>query len=111
MSQARLVPHSMGLMVLRTSGHVPHARRTMHTDDVDEKGSAAQYARFQAGLLMRHCWHHLRYTPDGKWILFTAVTPRSRSLWIMSAEGGEPIVIAQGGIYMHGVWQPQPSKT
>ena len=33
MSQARLVPHSMGPMVLRTSGHVPHARRTMHTDD------------------------------------------------------------------------------
>jgi hypothetical protein len=58
MSQARLVPHSMGLMVLRTSGHVPHARRTMHTDDVDEKGSAARYARFQVGLLMRHCWHH-----------------------------------------------------
>ncbi|HZG69699.1 MAG TPA: hypothetical protein VEZ12_23400, partial [Herpetosiphonaceae bacterium] len=47
-----------------------------------------------------------RYTPDGKWILFTAVTPQSRSLWIMPAEGGEPIVIAQGGIYVHGVWQP-----
>ena len=47
-----------------------------------------------------------RYTPDGKWILFTAVTPQSRSLWIMPAEGGEPIVIARGGIYTHGVWQP-----
>ncbi len=55
-----------------------------------------------------------RYTPDGKWIIFTFVTPpasgsglrSTRSLWIMPAEGGEPIVIAQGGIYTHGVWQP-----
>lgn len=47
-----------------------------------------------------------RYTPDGKWILFTAVTSSSRSLWAIPAEGGEPVVIAQGGIYTHGTWQP-----
>lgn len=47
-----------------------------------------------------------QYTPDGKWIIFTAVTPSSRSLWASLAEGGEPIVIAQGGIYTHGTWQP-----
>ena len=46
------------------------------------------------------------YTPDGKWIIFTAVTPSSRSLWVIPAEGGEPIVIAEGGIYTHGTWQP-----
>jgi Tol biopolymer transport system component len=54
------------------------------------------------------------YTPDGKWILFTAVQPSSspserksdRSLWVIPAEGGDPIVIAQGGIYTHGTWQP-----
>jgi Tol biopolymer transport system component len=47
-----------------------------------------------------------RYTPDGKWIIFTAVTSSSRSLWAIPAEGGEPVVIAEGGIYTHGTWQP-----
>jgi Tol biopolymer transport system component len=47
-----------------------------------------------------------RYTPDGKWIIFTAVQPRDRSLWVIPAEGGEPIEITPGGIYVHGVWQP-----
>jgi Tol biopolymer transport system component len=47
-----------------------------------------------------------RYTPDGRWIVFTAVTPSSRSLWVIPAEGGEPIVLASGGIYTHGTWQP-----
>jgi Tol biopolymer transport system component len=54
-----------------------------------------------------------RYTPDGKWILFTAVQPSSsperrsdRSLWAIPAEGGDPVVIVQGGIYTHGTWQP-----
>ncbi len=52
-----------------------------------------------------------RYTPDGQWIVFTAVTPSTRSLWAIPAEGGEPVVLAPGGIYTHGTWQPQPSKT
>jgi Tol biopolymer transport system component len=52
-----------------------------------------------------------RYTPDGKWIVFTAVKPESRSLWAIPAEGGEPIVLAPGGIYTHGTWQPTPSST
>ena len=47
------------------------------------------------------------YTPDGKWIIFTSVTPSSRSLWVIPAEGGNPIVIVQGVIYTHGTWQPQ----
>jgi Tol biopolymer transport system component len=47
-----------------------------------------------------------RYTPDGKWILFTAVTPTSRSLWVIPSGGGEPIVIVDGGIFTHGTWQP-----
>ena len=54
------------------------------------------------------------YTPDGKWILFTAVQPTSapgerrsdRSLWAIPAEGGDPVVIVQGGTYTHGTWQP-----
>jgi Tol biopolymer transport system component len=57
-----------------------------------------------------------RYTPDGKWILFTAVQDSSdpaerqtdRGLWAIPAEGGEPIILTSGGIYVHGVWQPQP---
>jgi Tol biopolymer transport system component/TRAP-type C4-dicarboxylate transport system substrate-binding protein len=47
-----------------------------------------------------------RYTPDGNWIIFTAVTSSSRSLWVIPAEGGDPIVIVEGGIYTHGAWQP-----
>lgn len=47
-----------------------------------------------------------RYTPDGRLIVFTAVTSSSRSLWAIPAEGGEPTVLAQGGIYTHGTWQP-----
>lgn len=55
-----------------------------------------------------------RYTPDGKWISFTAVQASSnpqerksdRSLWVIPAKGGEPNLIAQGGIYTHGTWQP-----
>ena len=48
-----------------------------------------------------------RYTPDGRWIVFTAVTPSSRDLWAIPAEGGEPVVLAAGGV--HGTWQPQPA--
>jgi Tol biopolymer transport system component len=47
-----------------------------------------------------------QYSPDGKWIVFTSVTPSSRNLWAIPAEGGEPIVITQGDIYTHGNWQP-----
>jgi Tol biopolymer transport system component len=54
---------------------------------------------------------HPRYTPDGQWILFTSVTPETRSLWVIPAESGEPIVIAPGGIYGHGTWQPTPAAT
>ncbi|MDX1436403.1 MAG: hypothetical protein R3335_06315, partial [Anaerolineales bacterium] len=46
------------------------------------------------------------YTPDGEWIIFTAVTDSGRSLWAIPAGGGEPLVIAVGGIYTHGTWQP-----
>jgi Tol biopolymer transport system component len=47
-----------------------------------------------------------RYTPDGKWIMFTAVLPNSRELWAIPADGGDPIVIIAGGIQVHGMWQP-----
>lgn len=49
---------------------------------------------------------HPRYTPNGKWILFTSVTPATRSLWVIPAEGGAPIVLLQGGLYGHATWQP-----
>jgi len=52
-----------------------------------------------------------RYTPDGQWIVFTSVTPETRSLWAIPAAGGEPIVLAPGGIYTHGTWQPTPATT
>ncbi len=47
-----------------------------------------------------------QYTPDGRWIVFTAVTPTTRSLWAIPANGGNPVEIAADGIYTHGTWQP-----
>jgi Tol biopolymer transport system component len=53
-----------------------------------------------------------RYTPNGEWIVFTAaVRDESRSLWAIPAEGGEPIVLAPGGVYTHGTWQPTLATT
>jgi len=52
---------------------------------------------------------HPRYTPDGAWIIFTSVMPGTTpSLWVIPAEGGEPIVLAQSGVHTHGTWQPTP---
>ncbi len=47
-----------------------------------------------------------RYTPDGKWIIFTSVTMSSRHLWVIPAEGGEPIVVVVGGQFTHSAMQP-----
>ena len=49
-----------------------------------------------------------RYSPDGEWILFTAVSPANeRDLWAIPASGGDPVVLADAGaIHTHGVWQP-----
>ncbi len=49
--------------------------------------------------------------PDGAWIVFTAVTPETRSLWAIPAAGGEPIVLTPAGVYTHGTWQPTPTTT
>lgn len=51
-----------------------------------------------------------RYTPDGQWILFTSVTPTSRGLWVIPAEGGEPVPVAPAGLHTHGTWQPPPQN-
>jgi Tol biopolymer transport system component len=47
-----------------------------------------------------------RATPDGKWILFTQVTPSSRGLWVLPVDGGEPVAVAPAGLHTHGTWQP-----
>ncbi len=56
-----------------------------------------------------------RYTPDGKWIVFTAVIPETgydrgqafRHLWAIPAGGGDAVLIAgDERIYTHGTWQP-----
>jgi Tol biopolymer transport system component len=52
-----------------------------------------------------------RYTPDGRWIVVTAVTPSSRILWAIPAAGGEPSVLAGGVFATHGTWQPTPAAT
>jgi Tol biopolymer transport system component len=48
-----------------------------------------------------------RYTRDGKWILFTQVTPSSRTLSALPAEGRQSVAITTSGIYTHGTWQPR----
>jgi len=48
-----------------------------------------------------------RYSPDGKWILFTQVRPNSRTLSALPADGGETVAITTSGIYTHGTWQPR----
>jgi Tol biopolymer transport system component len=47
-----------------------------------------------------------RYTPDGRSIVFTAVTPTARELWIIPAAGGTTQHVTQGGIATHGTMQP-----
>lgn len=47
-----------------------------------------------------------RYTPDGDWIIFTGLTPTTRELWMIPAEGGDPIAVITGGIVTHPAWQP-----
>ena len=51
-----------------------------------------------------------RYTRDGKWILFTQVTPSSRTLSALPADGGLVVAITTSGIYTHGTWQPRSSS-
>jgi len=67
-------------------------------------GSGMEQLTFNETTDLRSTQPH--YTPDGKWIIFTSVTPSSRSLWVIPAQGGDPIVLAPGGIYTHGTWQP-----
>jgi Tol biopolymer transport system component len=52
-----------------------------------------------------------RYTPDGQWIVFTSVTPSSRTLWVIPADGGEPFVILNFGFYTRPAWQPTAAAT
>jgi Tol biopolymer transport system component len=47
-----------------------------------------------------------RYTPDGEWIVFTAVSPEKRVPWVIPADGGDPISVASSGIFTHPAWQP-----
>lgn len=49
-----------------------------------------------------------RYTPDGASIVFTAVTPSDRVPWVIPAGGGEPVAVAESGLYTHPAWQPGP---
>jgi Tol biopolymer transport system component len=48
-----------------------------------------------------------RYTPDGRSIVFTAVSPTARELWIIPAAGGTTQRVTQGGIATHGTMQPE----
>ena len=47
-----------------------------------------------------------RYSPDGQWIVFTMDTGPDREIWVMPADGGEPLALITGGIHTHPAWQP-----
>lgn len=47
-----------------------------------------------------------RFSPDGAWLVLTADTGRDRELWIMPANGGDPIVVEREGIHTHAAIQP-----
>ena len=47
-----------------------------------------------------------RYTPDGKFILFTGVKQGGRDMMLIPAEGGDPIRILTAGVYTHSTLQP-----
>lgn len=49
------------------------------------------------------------YSPDGDWIIFSAVLPSRIELWAIPAAGGEPVVILDDDVgQTHGTWQPSP---
>jgi Tol biopolymer transport system component len=43
-----------------------------------------------------------RYTPDGKWIVFTV----AGDIWVMPSQGGEAFPLLTGGTYSQPDWQP-----
>jgi Tol biopolymer transport system component len=47
-----------------------------------------------------------RFAPDGRSLVFTAVTPTARELWILPASGGAARRVTHGGIATHGTLQP-----
>jgi Tol biopolymer transport system component len=75
---------------------------------VHPDGSGLEQLTFNETTSLRATLPH--YSPDGEWIIFTAVTPKDRSLFAIPAAGGDPTVIAQGSgapnNYTFGVWQP-----
>ena len=81
-----------------------HVPKVSNLYRIHPDGTGLEQLTFNKSTDLRATQPH--YTPDGKWIIFTAVTPSRRSLWVIPSEDGEPIVIAGGGIYTHGAWQP-----
>jgi Tol biopolymer transport system component len=51
---------------------------------------------------------HPRWTPDGERIVYVADNGGARELWLVNADGSNPVQITQGGIYTHPVWRPNP---
>jgi TolB protein len=47
------------------------------------------------------------FSPDGRWIVFVSDRSGARDLWVMSAEGGQPRRITNGGDYAMPAWSPE----
>jgi len=52
--------------------------------------------------------YHPRYTPDGEWIIYSLHTTGTRELWMIPAEGGDPVALVTAGSFIHPAWQPTP---
>lgn len=49
------------------------------------------------------------YSPDGDWIIFSAVVTGAIDLWAIPAAGGAPVVVSDlDTARTHGTWQPSP---
>ena len=52
-----------------------------------------------------------RWSPDGKRLTYSrephdSGQPSIMAVFVINANGGKPVVIATGGFYTHGTWQP-----
>lgn len=52
--------------------------------------------------------YHARYTPDGDWIIYSLHRSGTRELWMIPAEGGDPVALVTAGNFAHPAWQPTP---
>jgi len=69
-------------------------------------GSEVEQLTFYETVVRRP--YHPRYTPDGEWIVYSLHSSAGTELWMIPAEGGNPVALVTGGHFVHPAWQPTP---